>query len=99
MALITTNQPMDIHPSIRSRCDLVEMPGIFANEALPRIQYCLNLEGVNLPDKQILHYLKLQEQFRDLRKYFRVADQIIYLAKNNLPMLPWTNNPKPLRVV
>lgn len=99
MAVITTNQPMDIHPSIRSRCDLVEMPGIFANEALPRIQYCLNLEGVNLPDKQILHYLKLQEQFRDLRKYFRVADQIIYLSRNNMTMPSWNNTPSSIRVV
>ena len=99
MAVITTNQPMDIHPSIRSRCDLVEMPGIFANEALPRIQYCLNLEGVNLPDKQILHYLKLQEQFRDLRKYFRVADQIIYLSRNNMTMPSWNNTPTSIRVV
>ena len=28
MAIITTNQPMDVHTSIRSRCDLIEMPGV-----------------------------------------------------------------------
>ena len=99
MAIITTNKPMDVHASIRSRCDVIEMPGVCAEAALQRIQYCLSMEGVNLPDAQVLHYLKLQEQFFDLRRYFRVADQIIYLIKNNLPMPPWTSNPKPLRVV
>lgn len=99
MAIITTNQPMEVHASIRSRCDLIEMPGVCAEAVLQRIQYCLSMEGVNLPDAQVLHYLKLQEQFLDLRRYFRVADQIIYLIKNNLPMPSWTNNPKPLRVV
>jgi len=99
MAIITTNQPMDVHASIRSRCDVIEMPGVCAEAALQRIQYCLSMEGVNLPDAQVLHYLKLQEQFLDLRRYFRVADQIIYLIKNNLPMPSWTSNPKPLRVV
>jgi replication-associated recombination protein RarA len=99
MAIITTNQPMDVHPSVRSRCDVIEMPGVCSEAALQRIQYCLSMEGVNLPDAQVLHYLKLQEQFLDLRRYFRVADQIIYLIKNNLPMPSWTSNPKPLRVV
>jgi replication-associated recombination protein RarA len=99
MALITTNHPMEVHPSIRSRCDLIEIPGVFADDALIRIQYCLKMEGVNLPNAQVLYYLKLQEQFLDLRRYFRVADQIIYLIKNNLPMPSWTSNPKPLRVV
>ena len=99
MAIITTNQPMDVHPSVRSRCDVIEMPGVCAEAALQRIQYCLSMEGVNLPDAQVLHYLKLQEQFLDLRRYFRVADQIIYLIENNLPIPSWTSNPKPLRVV
>jgi DNA polymerase III delta prime subunit len=99
MAIITTNQPLDVHPSVRSRCDVIEMPGVCAEAALQRIQYCLSMEGVNLPDAQVLHYLKLQEQFLDLRRYFRVADQIIYLIENNLPIPSWTSNPKPLRVV
>ena len=99
MAIITTNQPMDVHPSVRSRCDVIEMPGVCAEAALQRIQYCLSMEGVNLPDAQVLHYLKNYVQGFDLRRYFRIADQIIYLSKNNMPMMPWTSNPKPLRVV
>lgn len=99
MAIITTNQPMDVHASIRSRCDVIEMPGVCAEAALQRIQYCLSMEGVNLPDAQVLHYLKNYVQGYDLRRYFRIADQIIYLSKNNMPMMPWTSNHKPLRVI
>lgn len=99
MAIITTNQPMDVHASIRSRCDVIEIPGVCAEAALQRIQYCLNMEGVNLPDAQVLHYLKNYVQGFDLRRYFRIADQIIYLSKNNMPMMPWTSNPKTLRVI
>jgi replication-associated recombination protein RarA len=99
MAIITTNQPMDVHASIRSRCDVIEMPGVCAEAALQRIQYCLSMEGVNLPDAQVLHYLKNYVQGFDLRRYFRIADQIIYLSKNNMPMMPWTSNPNPLRVI
>jgi len=99
MGIITTNQPMDVHASIRSRCDVIEMPGVCAEAALQRIQYCLSMEGVNLPDAQVLHYLKNYVQGFDLRRYFRIADQIIYLSKNNMPMMPWTSNPNPLRVI
>jgi len=99
MAIITTNQPMDVHPSIRSRCDMIEMPGVSATAALQRVQYCLGMEGISLPDAQVLHYLKNEEHFLNLRKYFGVADQLIYLSHNNLPMPPWTSNPKLLRVV
>ena len=99
MAIITTNQLMDVHPSIRSRCDMIDMPGVSATAALQRVQYCLRMEGISLPDAQVLHYLKDKEHFFNLRKYFNVADQLIYLSHNNLPMPPWTSNPKPLRVV
>jgi replication-associated recombination protein RarA len=99
MVLITTNQPMNVHTSIRARCDLIEMEGICAAAALQRIQYCLNMEGLNLPDDQVLHYLKTEEHFLNMRRYLRLADYIIFLAKNNLPLPTWTNNPKPLRIV
>jgi DNA polymerase III delta prime subunit len=99
MAIITTNQPMDVHPSIRSRCDMIEMPGVSATAALQRVQYCLGMEGISLPDAQVLHYLKDVEHFFNLRKYLGVADQLIYLSHNNLPLPPWTSNPKLLRVV
>lgn len=99
MAVITTNEPMDIHKSIRSRCDVIEFPGITATAALERVQYCLKAEGLDLPDPQVLHYLKAYEHLLDLRKYFKVADEILYLWRNGDPMPPWTGQPKTLRVV
>ncbi len=99
MAVITTNQPMDIHPSIRSRCDVIEFPGISANSALPRVQECLQAEGLVLPDAQVLHYLKTKEQFKDLRKYFKVADEILFLWKSNQSMPHWTQQKISLKIV
>ena len=99
MAVITTNDPMDIHKSIRSRCDVIEMPGITANAALERVQHCLTTEGLILPAQQVLHYLKRYERQMDLRKYFNVADEILYLWRNGISMPPWTGQPNPLRVV
>jgi len=99
MALITTNEPIDVHKSVRSRCDIIEFPGITAFAALGRIQHCLKAEGVVLPDAQVLHYLKSKEHFFDLRKYFRVADEILYLVSNNMALPPWGSQKKPLRVV
>jgi hypothetical protein len=78
---------------------MIEMPGVSATAALQRVQYCLGMEGISLPDAQVLHYLKDVEHFFNLRKYLGVADQLIYLSHNNLPLPPWTSNPKLLRVV
>lgn len=99
VTVITTNEPMTVHKSIRSRCDIIEFPAVTAMAALERIQYCLKAEGVVLPDAQVLHYLKGKEHFMDLRKYFRVADEILYLVGNKMEMPPWGTQRKPLRVV
>lgn len=101
MAIMTTNNPMNISPAIRSRCDLIELPVIPADAALPRIQFCLAAEGLTLPDEQVLQYLQNQHQHGDMRRYCRVADQLLCLSRNNLPMPSWTSKPapKPLRVV
>lgn len=99
MAVITTNEPMDVHRSLRDRCTVIEMSGIPAIAALPRVQYALQSEGLNLPDQQVLHYLKQQEQWRSLRKYMRVADDLLYLHSNGLPFQPWSGTPAALKSV
>jgi hypothetical protein len=48
---------------------------------LPRALKILAAEGVNVSDKQVLHYLTQIEHFGDLRKYFAKLDEIIYLSK------------------
>lgn len=99
MAVITTNEPMDIHKSIRSRCDVIEMPGISAMAALARIQYCLTSEGLHLPDQQIKEYLGTVEHLQDLRKYFKLADELLYLWRSELPMPNWSGKKPSIHVV
>ncbi len=79
MVIITTNNPMSVHKSLRSRCDEIAFPALTARQVLPRAQKILCAEGVNLPDAQVLHYLTQIEHFGDLRKYFAKLDEIVYL--------------------
>ena len=81
MLIITSNEPMNIHKSLRSRCDEIAFPALTARQVLPRALKILAAEGVNLPDKQVLHYLTQIEHLGDLRKYMAKLDEIILLSK------------------
>lgn len=81
MLIITSNDPMSIHKSLRSRCDEIAFPALTAYQVLPRALKILAAEGVNLTEKQVLHYLTQIEHFGDLRKYFAKLDEIIYLSR------------------
>jgi DNA polymerase III delta prime subunit len=81
MLIITSNEPMNIHKSLRSRCDEIAFPALTARQVLPRALKILTAEGVNLPDKQVLHYLTQIEHLGDLRKYMAKLDEIILLSK------------------
>ena len=99
MVIITTNKPMAIDPSIRSRCDLVGMPAISASAALARVQFILQAEGLQLGSAQVLEYLRSREHWGDLRKYFGLADELLYLQRNDLPFPVWTSTPRTLKVI
>lgn len=99
MAIITTNHPMSIDRSVRSRFDMIEFPGVSARAVLPRIQYVLNAEGLTLPDAQVLHYLQQVEHLMDLRKYFKKADELLYLHSNGQPYPKWKASAPTLKVV
>ena len=90
MVIITTNLPMNVHQSVRSRCDLIDFSKLSARQVLPRAQHILQAEGVNLPDAQVLHYLTQIEYQADLRKYFMKLDEIIFLSSTGqlLPPAP-----------
>lgn len=96
MAIITTNNPMSIYRAIRSRFDMIEMAGIPAVQALQRVQYALKSEGLSLPDAQVLHYLKQVEHLMDFRKYFKKADELIFLRDSGLPFPAWKAAPAPV---
>jgi len=99
VAIITTNEPMGVHRSLRSRCDVIEIAGISAVAALPRIQYALQAEGLKLPDQQVLSYLKPQEKWLDFRRYFKAADELLYLHRSGLPFPAWSGAQPSLKVV
>ena len=56
MVIITTNEPMNIHKSVRDRCDLINLPAVTAKAFLPRAQYILKAEGLVLPDYQVEYH-------------------------------------------
>ena len=90
MVIITTNNPMSVHKSLRSRCDEVHFPALTARQVLRRSQSILNQEGLSLLDAQVLHYLDQIEHFGDLRKYFAKLDEILLLSRMGaiLPPVP-----------
>ena len=90
MVIITTNNPMSVHQSLRSRCDEVHFPALTARQVLRRSQSILNQEGLSLLDAQVLHYLEQIEHFGDLRKYFAKLDEILLLSRMGaiLPPVP-----------
>ena len=91
MLIITSNDPMSIHKSLRSRCDEIHFPALTARQVLPRALKILAAEGANVPEKQVLYYLTQIEHFGDLRKYFAKLDEIIYLSKTGGTFPPAPN--------
>lgn len=89
MVIITTNEPMKVHRSIRSRCTEIEMSALSAQAVLRRAQVILPAEGLLLPDAQVRHYLKTKQHTGDLRKYFEVLDELLYLHSTGQTMPPW----------
>ena len=93
MVIITTNEPMSVHKSIRSRCDIIEMPALKANAVLARAQQILTAEGLVLPNAQVLSYLKTREHLGDWRKYMALLDELLFLAAQGLPTPAWSPSP------
>ena len=89
MLVITTNNPISIHKSIRSRCTLIPLPGLTAEQVLTRAQFILNAEGLVLPDAQVLYYLKQQEKHQDLRTYMGVLDDLLHINAAGLKFPAW----------
>ena len=88
MVIFTTNNPMAIPASIRSRADEIAFPALSPQQFMPRAQHMLNAEEIRLPNAQVLHYLTQIQHTPDIRKYCKKVDEIIYLIQNNLPLPP-----------
>ena len=93
MVIITTNNPMSVHKSIRSRCEEIEMSALTPRAVLARAQWILKAEGLIMPNDQLLHYLKTESHNCDLRKYMQILDKLLYLNSEGLPMPFWIPPP------
>ena len=93
MVIITTNNPTQVHQSIRSRCTLIEMPALTPQTLLERSQYILHAEGLVLPDKQVLHYLTSKQHTGDIRQYMGILDELLFLDRSGSPMPNWKPSP------
>lgn len=92
--IITTNDPMKVHQSIRSRCTAVHFPAVQPHQVLNRAQYILQEEGVHLTDAAVMHYLSAVQHHGDLRKYFEKLDDLIFLQSKGAPFPPVPNGTK-----
>jgi DNA polymerase III delta prime subunit len=99
MLIITTNNLMAIHDSLRSRCRLIEFPAVSAVSMLSRAQHILKAEGLFLPDAQVLSYLKGQERFGDHRKYIELLDELLLIQKAGQSFPQWSGQKPTLTVV
>ena len=90
MVIITTNNPMKVHRSIRSRCTEIELPALPAHAVLRRAQHILTAEGLVLPDAQVLSYLSTKQYAGDGRKYWAVLDELLYLKNAGMAFPKWS---------
>ena len=98
MVVVTTNNPMSVHKSVRDRCTQIHMPPLKAAQVLPRALEILKSEGLILPSNQLLAYLTNLEKRGSLRGYMDLLDELLAINAAGIPMPPWSN-PAKLRAV
>lgn len=91
--IISTNNEMNIHKSIRDRCDMVHIHKLSASAVLPRAQFILNGEGLSLSDDYVLAYLQQADWKGSLRLYMQKLDELLATQVLGLP-LPVVSLPK-----
>lgn len=101
--IISTNHEMKLHPSIRSRCDMIHVSKASAKNVLSRAQFILNNEGLVLPNDYVLAYLKQADWKGDLRLYMQKVDDLLSSQKMGLPLpavhIPNASNQPSFQVV
>ena len=88
MVIATSNEPNNVHTSLRSRFKNIEMSAVTPEVFLPRAQLILAAEGLTLPDEVVLRHLNVMRPLRDLRKYCGVLDELLYLDRSGHPIPP-----------
>jgi len=75
----TTNEPLDIHKSLRSRLYKIEVGPIGPMQFLPRAMQILNAEGIKIDSDIVLNALKTRAHECDIRAYFQILEELILL--------------------
>jgi len=93
LVIITTNHPMKIDSSIRSRCECLEIQAASPQQFLSRAKLILNQEGFQMPDQDLLGVLSEVMHLHDNRKYLQrleslIAEYRIELNEANLVPAP-----------
>lgn len=84
--IISTNHEMNVHRSIRSRCDMIHVGKLSAQMVLPRAQFILNSEGLDLPNEYVLAYLQQADWKGDLRLYMQKLDELLAIQAMGLAL-------------
>jgi len=84
--IISTNHEMNVHRSIRSRCDMIHVGKLSAQMVLPRAQFILNSEGLHLPNDYVLAYLQQADWNGDLRLYMQKLDELLSIQAMGLTL-------------
>lgn len=92
MVIISTNHEMNISKSFRDRCNLIHVHKLSAANVLPRAQFILQNEGMNVPNDYLLAYLQQADWNGSLRTYMQLLDELYACHAMGLP-LPAVNIP------
>jgi DNA polymerase III gamma/tau subunit len=80
--IATTNEPLDIHKSLRSRLYKIEVGPIGPMQFLPRAMQILTAEGINIDSGAVLDALKTRAHECDIRAYFQILEELILLENS-----------------
>jgi replication-associated recombination protein RarA len=93
LVIITSNEPMKIDKSIRSRCECVEIKPATPEQFMPRAKWVLSQEGVIIPDDVLFSSLASVAHMNDNRKYLQRLERVIGIYRlanqaNAAPAMP-----------
>jgi hypothetical protein len=78
MVIFTTNNPMNIHKSVRSRCHTLEIKSLSAAQFLPMAQHIFASEGYGqVTAAEILAQLQAVEALSDNRAYYKRIELLL----------------------
>lgn len=82
LIIMTTNYPNQFLTGITSRCVDVYVPPLKPEAFLPRAQFILRSEGIEVDEGVLLNVLVKEYEIRpDNRNYFKALDMLIYKSK------------------